>query len=94
MPQNNTQLGPELFTGLPGMILGLAIPRYYTTWFATKVELADIDETKIVPPAEKIAKLYTKKELAEMILKKSAASQVGNKMTIEQVLAILNSYTN
>lgn len=29
--------GPESFNGLPGMILGLAIPRLYTTWFATKV---------------------------------------------------------
>jgi len=31
--------GPESFHGLPGMILGLAIPRLYTTWYATKVEL-------------------------------------------------------
>src|SRR5690606_11106175 len=31
--------GPERFNGLPGMILGLAIPRLYTTWFATHVEL-------------------------------------------------------
>lgn len=31
--------GPEGFGGLPGMILGLAIPRLYTTWFATNVEL-------------------------------------------------------
>lgn len=31
--------GPESFGGLPGMILGLAVPRLYTTWFATKVEL-------------------------------------------------------
>lgn len=31
--------GPESFSGLPGMILGLAIPRLYTTWFATKVSM-------------------------------------------------------
>ena len=31
--------GPELFSGLPGMILELAIPRLHTTWTATKVEL-------------------------------------------------------
>jgi GLPGLI family protein len=44
--------GPESFQGLPGMILGLAVPRLYTTWFATKVELIQpADETKIVPPA-------------------------------------------
>lgn len=30
--------GPEMFSGLPGMILELAIPRLYTTWVATKVE--------------------------------------------------------
>lgn len=31
--------GPEGFNGLPGMILGLAIPRLFTTWFATEVIL-------------------------------------------------------
>lgn len=31
--------GPESFNGLPGMILGIAIPRLYTTWFATNVEI-------------------------------------------------------
>lgn len=33
--------GPESFGGLPGMILGLAVPRLYSTWYATKVELTD-----------------------------------------------------
>ncbi len=33
--------GPESFHGLPGMILGQAVPRLYTTWFATRVELAE-----------------------------------------------------
>ncbi len=32
------------------MILGLAIPRLYTTWFATKVQLA-VDDKLIVAPA-------------------------------------------
>lgn len=31
--------GPEMFGGLPGMIMELAIPRLHTTWVATKVEL-------------------------------------------------------
>lgn len=45
--------GPESFSGLPGMILGLAIPRLYTTWFATKIEtISDNDEKKIIPPAK------------------------------------------
>jgi GLPGLI family protein len=30
--------GPETFTGLPGMVLGVVIPRLHITWFATKVE--------------------------------------------------------
>jgi len=39
--------GPESFGGLPGMILGLAIPRLYTTWFATSLELTN--EPPIAP---------------------------------------------
>ena len=31
--------GPENFNGLPGMILGLAVPRLSLTLFATKLEL-------------------------------------------------------
>jgi hypothetical protein len=31
--------GPESFGNLPGMILGLAVPRLSITWFATRVEL-------------------------------------------------------
>ena len=34
-----TSGGPEMFGGLPGMIMELAIPRLHTTWTATKVEL-------------------------------------------------------
>ena len=37
--------GPEMFSGLPGMILELAVPRLYTTWVATKVELTAPKET-------------------------------------------------
>jgi GLPGLI family protein len=35
--------GPEMFGGLPGMIMELAIPRLHTTWVADKVDL-------MVPP--------------------------------------------
>jgi len=42
--------GPESFAGLPGMILGLAIPRLNTTWFATKVELTDVKDAILTPP--------------------------------------------
>ncbi|MFY8003284.1 MAG: GLPGLI family protein [Chitinophagaceae bacterium] len=33
--------GPESFGGLPGMILGLAVPRLHTTWFATTVTVTN-----------------------------------------------------
>lgn len=42
--------GPESFSGLPGMILGLAIPRLYTTWFATKVTLIEPTEKELAVP--------------------------------------------
>lgn len=42
--------GPESFNGLPGMILGLAVPRLNTTWFATKLELVDVKETDLMAP--------------------------------------------
>lgn len=42
--------GPESFNGLPGMILGLAIPRLYTTWFATKVTLIEPTAKDLAEP--------------------------------------------
>ena len=41
--------GPESFGGLPGLILGLAVPRLYTTWFATKLELVEPTATQLNP---------------------------------------------
>ena len=32
-----TSGGPESFCGLPGMILGVALPHQHVTWFATKL---------------------------------------------------------
>jgi len=39
--------GPEGIQGLPGMILGMGIPRLHATWFATKVEVFDIKMNKV-----------------------------------------------
>lgn len=65
-PEIVPQGGPEIFAGLPGMILGVAIPRMYTTWFATKVQL-EVDEKQIVAPApgkkEKIHSIAEAREL-------------------------------
>lgn len=41
--------GPESFGGLPGLILGLAVPRLATTWFATKVEAIEPTQQELNP---------------------------------------------
>ncbi|HTM99459.1 MAG TPA: GLPGLI family protein [Pedobacter sp.] len=44
--------GPESFTGLPGMILGVALPYEHTTWFATTVVDQPIAEAKLKAPTK------------------------------------------
>ena len=44
--------GPESFSGLPGMILGVALPYEHTTWFATSVVDQSITEDKIKAPVK------------------------------------------
>lgn len=44
--------GPEQMGGLPGMILELAVPRLYTTWVATKVEVSSIADKDLNPPSK------------------------------------------
>jgi GLPGLI family protein len=41
--------GPESANGLPGMILGLGMPRIHTTWFATHVEINEVNMKPVVP---------------------------------------------
>ncbi|MBO9201731.1 MULTISPECIES: GLPGLI family protein [Niastella] len=42
--------GPESVNGLPGMIMGLAIPRFHTTWYATKLALIDVTGKELEMP--------------------------------------------
>ncbi len=42
-------VGPESLYGLPGAILGAAMPHDYTTWFATKVINEQQNETELIP---------------------------------------------
>jgi GLPGLI family protein len=42
--------GPESFTGLPGMILGIAIPKMHTTWYATKLQLEEVISSALALP--------------------------------------------
>lgn len=58
--------GPEGFSGLPGMILGLAIPRYFSTWFATKVTPYTEHSLAVGPPT-KGKKINTEKELNKLV---------------------------
>ncbi|AXY74932.1 GLPGLI family protein [Paraflavitalea soli] len=91
-PEIIPQGGPEMVAGLPGMILGLAIPRFYTTWFATRIEIANIDESKIVPPTVKKGKQYTRHELAEVLLKKYKEAGWWKDVTLEKVAADISDY--
>lgn len=57
--------GPCSINGLPGMILGVTIPRLYTSWIATKVMLNGVDQNMIKPVAAK--KTYNMKFLETTI---------------------------
>ena len=59
--------GPEAFTGLPGMILGLAMPHENITWFATKVTETYPDAKALTPP--KKGKPVNYKQLQETLHK-------------------------
>ena len=53
--------GPCSINGLPGMILGVTIPRLFTSWIATKVILNGVNESTIKPVSVK--KNYNMKSL-------------------------------
>ena len=44
--------GPMGIHGLPGMIMGITIPRMFTSWIATKLEVNGVKTNIIVPPAK------------------------------------------
>jgi GLPGLI family protein len=45
--------GPETFSGLPGMILGVALPHDNITWFATAVSDTPVAENKLTLASKK-----------------------------------------
>jgi GLPGLI family protein len=47
-----TSGGPESFSGLPGMILQIALPHEHVTWVATKVEAVTISGTTMTAPVK------------------------------------------
>ena len=65
--------GPMGLNGLPGMILGITIPRMHTSWVATKVSL-NYDPKKITPPTK--GKKRNTTDLLENVMK--ATKDWGN----------------
>jgi GLPGLI family protein len=66
--------GPCSIQGLPGMILGMTIPRMYASWIATKVMINDVPESIIKPVTAK--KYYTATTLKTTI--KERVKEWGN----------------
>jgi GLPGLI family protein len=57
--------GPCSVNGLPGMILGMTIPRMYASWIATRVMVNDVNVSVIKPVIAK--KYYSAKTLKETL---------------------------
>ena len=58
--------GPAAITGLPGTILGLTIPRMYTSYIATKVSAMPVNASMIKAPENK--KTYSSIEFMKAML--------------------------
>jgi GLPGLI family protein len=59
--------GPMGISGLPGMALGITIPRMFTSWVATKVQLTGFDPKQVAAPIK--GKKKVAKELKETVAK-------------------------
>jgi len=76
--------GPESFGGLPGMILGLAIPRMHTTWYATKLELTPFTEKDIAAPktGKKFTSTQFRSEITDIIKEREWLKKLSWQMLI------------
>jgi GLPGLI family protein len=61
--------GPCTINGLPGMILGMTIPRLFTSWIATKVMINEVNEAAIKPSSTK--KAFPNKEFRNLLAERS-----------------------
>lgn len=66
--------GPCTINGLPGMVLGLTVPRLYTSFIATKVKVGGVDEAVIKPIIAK--KFSTRTDMIKLIIDR--LKQEGN----------------
>jgi GLPGLI family protein len=79
--------GPCSIGGLPGMILGMTIPRLYTSWIATKLTLEGVDATKLTPPPAK--KPFSGVEYRKTLIERSkewGGEDEDSKKWVEQFL--------
>ncbi|MEI2737328.1 MAG: GLPGLI family protein [Chitinophagaceae bacterium] len=77
--------GPEGIQGLPGMILGMGIPRLHATWFATKVEVFDVKMNKVAPATK--GKKVSREALMQTLGKLAQDwGSYGSKMLINFVI--------
>lgn len=58
--------GPMSMHGLPGMIMGITIPRMFSSWVATKLEINGVNYTKIIAPTK--GKKKKAKELQQTVV--------------------------
>jgi GLPGLI family protein len=61
--------GPEVFAGLPGMILGVALPHDNVTWFATSVTDKPLEKPITAPIKGKASTPKTLNTILESIIK-------------------------
>lgn len=59
--------GPMSLHGLPGMIMGITIPRMYCSWVATKLEVNGVNYSKVTAPTKGKKKKAT--DLQETVVK-------------------------
>ncbi len=80
--------GPCTINGLPGMIMGVTIPRLYVSMLATKLSVTDVKEAEIKPVLAK--KYYTTKEL-NAVLDKRIKDDFANQEITEDTRNEINN---
>lgn len=60
------QGGPESVHGLPGMVLGMGVPRLHATWFATVVEVNGVNTGTVKPVTNKGKKVTREQMMGQL----------------------------
>lgn len=80
------QGGPESVHGLPGMVLGMGVPRLHATWFATKVEVNGINTVSVKPPASKGKKVNRSQMMSQLDAVMKNWGKYGSSMRLNFLL--------